>query len=151
MMRNRSYKGRYKPSNPKKYIGDHTNIIYRSLWERKVMVYLDTNPNILEWKSEEFSIVYDNPITGGMSRYFPDFWIKYRNNKNIITQKVIEVKPKKYTKPPPKNPKRKTRVWKNDVLEYVKNRAKWTAAEKYCKKKGIEFQILTEDFLSPYK
>ena len=87
----------------------------------------------------------------GMSRYFPDFWIKYRNSKNIITQKVIEVKPKKYTKPPPKNPKRKTRVWKNDVLEYVKNRAKWTAAEKYCKKKGIEFQILTEDFLSPYK
>ena len=58
------------------------------------MVYLDTNPNIMEWKSEEFCIAYNNPITGGMSRYFPDFWIKYRNNNNIITQKVIEVKPK---------------------------------------------------------
>ena len=86
-----------------------------------------------------------------MSRYFPDFWIKYRNNNNIITQKVIEVKPKKYTKPPPKNPKRKNKVWKNDVLEYIKNRAKWDAAERYCKKRGFEFQILTEDFLSPYK
>ena len=151
MMRTRSYKGRYKPSNPKKYKGDPSNIIYRSLWERRVMVYLDTNPNIMEWKSEEFCIAYNNPITGGMSRYFPDIWIKYRNNKNIITQKVIEVKPKKYTKPPPKNPKRKTKVLKNDVLEYVKNRAKWEAAERYCKKRGFEFQILTEDFLSPYK
>ena len=27
---------------------------------------------------------------------------------------------------------------------YVKNKAKWEAAEKWAKKKGIEFKILTE-------
>ena len=51
-----SYKGIYRPSNPKKYKGDHRNIIYRSLWERKFMNYCDLNENVLEWASEEFWI-----------------------------------------------------------------------------------------------
>ena len=38
-----SYKGIYRPSNPKKYKGDSKNIIYRSLWERKFMNYCDLN------------------------------------------------------------------------------------------------------------
>ena len=49
-----SYKGIYRPSNPKKYKGDSKNIIYRSLWERKFMNYCDLNENILEWASENF-------------------------------------------------------------------------------------------------
>ena len=48
-----TYKGRYFPSNPKKYKGNPNQIIYRSLWERKVMVYCDKNDAILEWGSEE--------------------------------------------------------------------------------------------------
>ena len=48
-----SYKGKYYPSYPRKYKGDPTNIIYRSLWERKFMVYCDKNEKILEWGSEE--------------------------------------------------------------------------------------------------
>ena len=48
-----SYSGKYKPTNIEKYKGDHRNIIYRSLWERKFMVYCDSNEKILEWGSEE--------------------------------------------------------------------------------------------------
>ena len=70
-----SYKGKYKPSNPKKYKGDPTNIIYRSLWERKFMKYCDDNENILEWGSEEFFVPYKDPVTGKKRRYFPDFYI----------------------------------------------------------------------------
>ncbi len=51
-----SYKGRYKPENTKKYLGNFNNIIYRSLWERKFMHYCDVNENILEWASEEIHI-----------------------------------------------------------------------------------------------
>ena len=72
-----SYKGIYKPSNPKKYKGDQSNIIYRSLWERKFMNYCDLNENILEWASEEFWIPYLDPTTNRVRRYFPDFFIKY--------------------------------------------------------------------------
>ena len=32
-----SYKGIYKPENPKKYIGNANMIVYRSLWERKLL------------------------------------------------------------------------------------------------------------------
>ena len=59
-----SYKGRYQPTYPRKYKGDYTKVIYRSLWERKFMVYCDLNENILEWGSEEIAIPYLSPIDG---------------------------------------------------------------------------------------
>ena len=60
-----SYSGKYRPKNPTKYKGDPTNVIYRSLWERKFMMYCDTNDKILEWGSEEFAIPYRDPVSGG--------------------------------------------------------------------------------------
>ena len=44
-----------------KYRGDPTKIIYRSLWERKFMIYCDANVNVLEWASEEVIIPYKDP------------------------------------------------------------------------------------------
>jgi hypothetical protein len=44
----RGYTGRFVPKNASKYLGDPTNIIYRSLWERRVMVYLDEEPSVLK-------------------------------------------------------------------------------------------------------
>ena len=79
-----SYKGKYQPSYPKKYKGDPKNIVYRSLWERKFMVYCDKNENILEWQSEEFCIPYRSPIDNKIHRYFPDFFIKYRDTSGRI-------------------------------------------------------------------
>ena len=57
-----SYKGKYKPTNPSKYKGDPTNIIYRSLWERRLMSYLDKHPDVIQWSIEEFCIGYRNTI-----------------------------------------------------------------------------------------
>ena len=54
----KSYKGKYKVINYKKYIGDPTTVIYRSLWERKVMVYFDQRKDIKRWSSEEIVIPY---------------------------------------------------------------------------------------------
>ena len=53
-----SYKGRYTPTKPEKYKGNPQNIVYRSLWERKFMVYCDNSTSIIEWGSEEIIIPY---------------------------------------------------------------------------------------------
>ena len=79
-----SYKGKYQPSFPKKYKGNSSNIIYRSLWERRFMVYCDTNENILEWGSEELSLPYRSPIDNRIHRYFPDFYIKVKESTGSI-------------------------------------------------------------------
>ena len=58
------YKGKFKPERPEKYKGNPRNIIYRSMWERRFMVYCDRNENILEWGSEEFVVPYKSPVDG---------------------------------------------------------------------------------------
>lgn len=138
-----SYKGKYQPSYPEKYKGDPTNIIYRSLWERKFMVYCDTSENILEWSSEEKFIPYRSPIDGKPHRYFPDFLIKVRESNGSIKKYMIEVKPSKQTTPPPK-PKRQTKRYISEVYEYAKNQAKWDAAKEWCADRGYEFKVITE-------
>jgi hypothetical protein len=141
-----SYKGKYQPINPKKYRGDPTNIIYRSLWERKFMVYCDSNENILEWFSEEICIAYRSPIDNKIHRYFPDFYIKVKESNGSIKKYLIEIKPKKQTiEPIPQ--KRRTKGYIYEVYEYAKNQAKWKAAEEFCKDRGYEFKVLTEDHL----
>ena len=141
-----SYKGRYRPSNPKKYKGDSSNIIYRSLWERKFMVYCDNQTKILEWGSEEIVLPYRSPIDNKVHRYYPDFYIKVRESNCKIKRYIIEIKPKKQTVEP-KMKKRKTKGYIYEVYEYAKNQAKWKAAEEFCKDRMWEFKVLTEDEL----
>ena len=109
-----SYKGKYYPSYPRKYKGDPTNIIYRSLWERKFMVYCDKNERILEWGSEEIALPYRSPADNKVHRYFPDFYIKVQENTGKIKRYLIEVKPHKQTQKP-KNPKDRPRIIKRSL------------------------------------
>ena len=138
-----SYKGKYYPSYPRKYKGDPTNIIYRSLWERKFMVYCDKNDNILEWASEEIAIPYRSPIDNRVHRYFPDFYMKVKERGGKIKRYVIEVKPAKQTKPPIK-PKRQTKGYIREAYEYAKNQAKWKMAREFCADRQWEFKVVTE-------
>ena len=138
-----SYKGKYYPSYPRKYKGDPTNIIYRSLWERKFMVYCDKNQNILEWASEEIAIPYRSPIDNRVHRYFPDFYMKVKEFNGKIKRYVIEVKPVKQTKPPAK-PKRQTKGYIREAYEYAKNQAKWKVAREFCADRQWEFKVVTE-------
>ena len=141
-----AYKGRYNTVNPKKYKGNPQNIIYRSLWERKFMVYCDTNDKVLEWGSEEIIIPYVSPWDGKVHRYFPDFYIKVKQSDGNLKKFIIEVKPKKQTKPP-KPVERKTKRWINEVRTFSINEAKWKYASKWCNNNDMEFKILTEDDL----
>ena len=138
-----SYKGKYYPSFPRKYKGDPTNIIYRSLWERKFMVYCDKNDSILEWASEEIAIPYRSPVDNRVHRYFPDFYMKVRERGGKVRRYVIEVKPAKQTKPPVK-PKRQTKGYIREAYEYAKNQAKWKMAREFCADRQWEFKVVTD-------
>tara|TARA_B100000927_G_scaffold285213_1_gene275029 strand:- start:3291 stop:3725 length:435 start_codon:yes stop_codon:yes gene_type:complete len=137
------YKGKFRPSEPKKYKGDPTNIVYRSLWELKFMRYCDSNKRIVKWSSEEIVIPYKSPIDNRLHRYFPDFYIKYKDVTGKIIEKVVEIKPASQVKEPKKQ-KTRTKKYVNEVVTYAKNQAKWVAAEEFCKDRRWQFQILTE-------
>lgn len=138
-----SYSGKYRPSNKHKYKGDPTNIIYRSLWERKFMLWCDKNDNVLEWGSEEIIIPYISPVDRKVHRYFPDFYVRARTRDGRIQKYIIEVKPKSQCAEP-KRQKKVTRKYLTEVTTYAVNQAKWKAAREYCADRRMEFLILTE-------
>ena len=141
-----AYSGRFTPSNPQKYVGDYKNIIYRSSWECKVMNWLDKNPDILSWASEETIVPYKSPVDGKWHRYFPDFIVKVRTKTNTLKTMMIEVKPKKQTEPPEPR-KRVTKQYITEVATWGVNQAKWKAATEYCLDRNWEFKIITEEHL----
>lgn len=129
--------GKFKPKNVSKYIGDISKITYRSSWELDFMVWLDSNPHILKWKSEPFPINYVKPTDGRVHRYFPDFYMEYRNTKGELIREVIEIKP------------RKESVYKQSAkldtkVSVIINEAKWNAAVNFLHPRGIAFRVLTE-------
>ena len=137
-----AYKGKYRPSHPRKYKGDPTEITFRSLWERKFMIYCDSNVNVLEWASEEIAIPYRGP-DGKPHRYFPDFYMKVKESNGLIYRYIIEVKPLKQCAPP-KKPKSQTKGYIREAFEYARNQAKWKEAREWCADRQWEFKVVTE-------
>lgn len=109
------------------------------------MLWCDSQPNITAWSSEELVIPYLCPTDNLVHRYFVDFRITF----NDKTTYIVELKPKKYTKPPEQKStqKRHRKQYITEVLTFVKNQAKWKAASDFAKSKGAVFQVWTEDTL----
>lgn len=143
MKKNSKYRqGIFNPVNKEKYKGTFP-IYFRSSYELKFQKWADANPSILSWGSESIVIPYQNPLTGRISRYFVDFNVTMRDKNGEIKKFLIEVKPHSQTLPPvQKNKKTKSLIYQQ--AEYVKNQAKWQAAEAFCKAKGSTFVIITE-------
>ena len=102
------------------------------------MDWFDRNPEIIQWGSEELIIPYKSPVDGRFHRYFPDFIVKTKKGTMII-----EVKPEAQTKPP-KQKKRITKQYIQEVATYGINQAKWQAATKWCQRQGLIFRVVTE-------
>lgn len=137
-----NYKGKYKPVNPQKYKGDVTNIIYRSMWERYCFHWLDHNPQIKEWSSEEVVIPYYYDVDKQYHRYFVD--LKYTTVEGRTF--IIEVKPLKETEPPKRPDKSKRYI--TESLTYIKNQCKWKAAREYAADRNWTFDVWTEKTLT---
>lgn len=146
--------GYYKPKNPKKYVGDYTNVIYRSSWEHRFMVYCDMSSHVLEWSSEPIFIHYISPLDGRQHKYYIDFYMKIKT-ENDIKQYLIEVKPKKQYMEKPvlegkKTPKKIER-YKKEMETWIINNAKFSAAMEYAKNTNMEFKIINESHLAGIK
>lgn len=140
------HQGTYKVKNPQKYRGNLSNVTYRSSWELKFMREADRNPSFLSWSSEENVIPYISPVDGRPHRYFIDFYAEIRSRTGEVKKYLIEVKPDAQTRPP--KYKRLTESVKEQIKTYAVNDAKWKAATEYCRQRGYEFIILTEEHLN---
>ncbi len=131
------HQGKFNPKNPKKYRGNVHNITYRSGYEVKFMNWCDLNSDVLEWASEEIALPYRSPIDNRIHRYIVDFYLK-----TVGGTYLIEVKPERFTKPPPK--RRRTKKYLEEIAQYGINEAKWKSAQEFCADRGWIFKIITE-------
>lgn len=127
----------YLVKNPEKYIGSKLPL-YRSSWEMTFMMFCDNNPSIQEWSSEPVKIPYRDPLTGKQSVYVPDFLIRYLDKNMKQHAELIEIKPANQTL--------KEKVGKNpyNQAQFVKNMAKWGAANDWARNHGLKFRVITE-------
>jgi hypothetical protein len=129
--------GVYKIKNPDKYMGARQPT-FRSGWELSFMTFCDNNPSVQQWASECVRIPYRDPLTGKQTVYVPDFLITYVDRNQSKHVELIEIKPLNQTL--------KEKVGKNpyNQAQFVKNQAKWAAANNWCKQQGIKFRIISE-------
>lgn len=139
----RFQQGYYTPRNPNKYIGDSSKIYYMSSWELAAYKFFDNNTNVIKWSSEELPIPYVKPTDGRIHKYYVDFWVQYKSANGEIHTEIIELKPKSQTTAPRKNSKH----YLYQQLQYAVNIAKWQAAADFAKQRGWKFRIISENTL----
>jgi len=158
---NKYHQGLYIPENKDKVIklNGQGGIFFRSGLEKKLMIWLDRNPNIISYASEHIRIPYEktdfNQKTQELQTtshgYYPDFYYELKKSDGSISRVIAEVKPKSETMEPkvPINPTSKQlKNLKYSLDMWNKNLSKWKAMIEYCERKGFEFIIITEDHLS---
>lgn len=129
--------GIYEVHNPDKYVG-RRRPRYRSGWEHSFMRFCDHNDYVLQWASESVTIPYRHPLTGKLTNYVPDFVIVYQGRDHVIKAELIEIKPKKQSVI-------ESKMSDRDRAVVAVNYAKWAAAEKWAKRHGMTFRVITED------
>lgn len=129
--------GKFVMRHPEKYVGLKVPT-YRSSWEWSFMNFCDTHPSIQRWASEAISIPYRDPLTNRQTIYVPDFFIQYVDKTGNMLVELIEVKPRNQTA------LESVGKSKYNQAQYVKNQAKWQAAQIWCKRQGIKFRVLSE-------
>jgi hypothetical protein len=130
--------GKFEMKNPDKYIGKKVPLA-RSSWEFVFMRMLDEHQGVEKWASESIQIPYRDPLTGKYTIYVPDFFIVYNDKGGKKHAEVVEVKPSNHTF------LEKVGKSRYNQEQYVKNLAKWEAANAWCKQQGIRFRVVNED------
>jgi hypothetical protein len=153
----RYHQGTYIVQNTNKYIGNLSEVYYRSSWEKQFCSWCDNNVNVVRWGIELIKIPYEvltetthktqKIVKKQTKNYIPDFFIEVRDSNNKLVQYLIEIKPMKEINKPeyPKTVSRKTvNQYERSMNLWVKNLLKWEKAEEYCASRGIIFKLVTE-------
>jgi restriction endonuclease len=135
------YKTKFIPQNTTKYVGNVDKILCKSLWERKLCKYFDSQDNVIKWCYECIKIPYISPVDNKKHNYYPDFLVLIKEKNGEQTTLVVEVKPQKQTEAPKNS---KTKSYKNEMKTFLVNDAKWKAAKNLCENNRWNFKILTE-------
>jgi len=162
--------GLYIPVNKDKVVklNSQGGLFYRSSWEKKIMIWLDSNPSIMKWMAEGIEIPYFSKevVNGELEnikrRYYPDFYYKIKKSDGSIEEVIAEVKPKKEVDNvvmfkegkfiiPPKISTKKMKNLEYDFKMAQKNSSKWDSMIEWCKSKGMKFIIITEEHLTHLK
>lgn len=85
-----------------------------------------------------------SPIDKKKHTYYPDFMVMLKEKTGEIKTIIVEVKPEKQTKEPA-NKKKKS--YKNELVTFLINEAKWKAAKNVCDCNEWDFKLLTEKTL----
>ncbi len=166
---NKNYnQGNYIPVNKDKVLklNSQGGIFYRSSWEKKIMIWLDTKPEIIQWGAECLEIPYqmthfeNGDAKVKSHRYYPDFFYRMRKEDGSIRDVVVEVKPMKEYKMVvdlsegrmnvPEKGMKKLKNFEYDLKMAYKNKQKWETMIMWCKKKGYDFIIITEEHLKRF-
>ena len=137
----------FNPNHPEKYKGTFP-IIYRSSLELKSLRWCDGASHVTNWTSESYVVPYQSPLDGRIHKYFIDNSITLKDKTGVEHRFLVEIKPLRMTKPPTESRKKSTATLLYEKTNWVKNRAKWSAAEQFAAKKNMKFIILTEDDLT---
>lgn len=135
-MASRYTQGTFTPANPDKYVGTYP-IVARSSWEFAVMRMADKHPAIIQWASEPVKIPYYNPVKQRQSVYVPDFLFVYEDRRGQRHAELIEVKPSSQSR-------LSERQDLHTRVQVAINAAKWSQAQKWCKRNGLRFRVIDE-------
>ena len=154
-----AYKSKYTPTHKKKYIGDLKNILTRSTWELALCKWCDKNSQVAKWSLESIIVPYYDDLTYTQRKYYVDFYIEMISGEKLL----VEVKPHNETKPPYAFVKRHQELRQilvespkayahphlqkkyRKVITYLKNQAKWRAANQYAIDRNWKFVVWTEN------
>jgi len=142
--------GYFKPTFPEKYVGDPTQIIFRSSWEFKFLKWCDHSPTVIKYSSEPVGIPYYSPLDKRGHTYYIDFYVVTKDSEGREQSWLIEIKPDKYTKPPTAPARmtdKQTASYVYAAKQYIVNQAKFEAAKEFASVRGLKFGIITENFL----
>ena len=130
-----THRGIYEATRPDKTGSPRAN--FKSSWELAFMKMCDQHPAIIHWVYEPLRIPYVHPISHKNTVYVPDFIIVYLDKKHKKHTQLVEIKPAKQSHT-------ELALSKYDKVELAVNAAKWDAARRFAKMKGMTFRILTE-------